>query len=120
MDTISRYRKKLIEPYGPSGKSTDVINSAKELAVAVLRNPNLILKHKRKVLSEVQWLISGVNGKYSTLSHQTRRRSRNFLSRVDREDSARARHSPEGNHCEAPSQSGQSRQHSRSSRGFAS
>jgi hypothetical protein len=66
MDTITKHRKKLIKPYEPSRNSAEVISSAKELAVAVLRHPTLIAKHKRKILPEVQWLISEVDGKYST------------------------------------------------------
>jgi hypothetical protein len=66
MDTVIKHRKKLLRTYKSSKSSVDVINSAKELAVAVLHNPKLIPKHKRKILSEVQWLISEVDGKYST------------------------------------------------------
>jgi len=66
LDTIAKHRKKLLMQYISSKAAADTINSAKELAVSVLHNPNLLLKHKRKILSEVQWLISEVDGKYTT------------------------------------------------------
>jgi hypothetical protein len=66
LDTIGKHRNKLVAPYSSSKSSADVVNSAKELAVAVLYHQKLILKHRRKILSEVQWLISEVDGKYST------------------------------------------------------
>lgn len=66
MDTIARHAKRLIQCYSLSASSIEVIDSAKELARIVLHNPSLLPKHKRKILSEVQWLISEVDGKYRT------------------------------------------------------
>lgn len=66
MDTISKHAKKLTDRYRPSKNSVAVIASAKELARLVLASDVLLKEHKRKMLSEIQWLISEVDGKYAT------------------------------------------------------
>jgi hypothetical protein len=65
-DTIAVHASKLRAPYRPSPKAPQVIASAKHLAKLVLSSSELIEPHKRKILSEVQWLISEADGKYAT------------------------------------------------------
>lgn len=66
MDTIQKHAPRLVQRYVRSANAEEVINSAIELAKLVLESPNLIKRHKKKILSDVQWLISEVDGKYTT------------------------------------------------------
>jgi hypothetical protein len=66
METIAKHAKRLGQRYSRSANSREVITSAKQLAQIVLRSSALLPRHKKKSLSEVQWLISLVDGKYTT------------------------------------------------------
>ncbi|MFG6467663.1 hypothetical protein [Roseateles sp. BYS87W] len=66
METIAKHRKKLLEPYTQSSAAADIVASAKHLAHLVLASDRLLHRHKKKMLSEVLWLISEADGKYST------------------------------------------------------
>ncbi len=66
MDTVSKHRKKLLTPYKRSTKADEAIASAKRLALLILSHDELLYKHRKKMLSEVLWLISEADGKYST------------------------------------------------------
>ena len=65
-DTIDKHRDKLVAPYKPAAKSASVLESAKKLARLILESEELLLKHRKKMLKEVLWLISEVDGKYTT------------------------------------------------------
>jgi len=66
MVTIADHYKKLRAPYRRSSKSTEVILSAKNLTKLILTSDDVILRHKKKILSEVLWFLSEADGKYST------------------------------------------------------
>ena len=66
MDTIAKHKKKLRARYKRSAIASEVISSAKHLARLVLMSDELLHRHKKKILSEVLWLISEADGKYST------------------------------------------------------
>jgi hypothetical protein len=66
MDTIARHARKLVKDYLPSPRAIAIVKSAKLLAKMVLKNEEMLPAHRRKVLSSVQWMISKVDGKYST------------------------------------------------------
>ena len=66
METISKHHRKLVAQYQQSAASADIVASAKHLACLVLASKELLTKHRKKMLSEVLWLISEADGKYST------------------------------------------------------
>ena len=66
MDTIAKHKKKLLQPYKRRDGADEIIASATHLAQLVLPSEHLLRRHKKKILSEVLWLVSEVDGKYST------------------------------------------------------
>lgn len=66
MDTIAKHRKRLLQPYKREGAADEIIASATHLAQLVLSSEHILRRHKKKILSEVLWLVSEVDGKYST------------------------------------------------------
>jgi hypothetical protein len=66
MVTVADYYKKLAAPYRRASRTTEVTRSAKNLAKLVLGSDDIILPHKKRVLSEVLWFLSEADGKYST------------------------------------------------------
>lgn len=63
--TVAKHARNLIRRYEPAKDAEEVVASAKTLAKVVLRS-RLLDKHKKHILSVVQWLISEVDGKYTT------------------------------------------------------
>lgn len=63
---VARHATNIVRQYAPSKNTRDVVASAKTLARLVLKSRSLLPNHKRKILSEVQWLISEADGKYTT------------------------------------------------------
>ena len=57
--------KKLQQPFTASPKANDKIHSAIKIAKAIV-GIDILEQHKKKILTEVQWLISEANGKYTT------------------------------------------------------
>lgn len=74
MDNIAKHAKNLKKPFLRSPKSNEIIISAKELANLVLQNATLLEKHRKSILSQVQWFISEADGK-----HKTRYRSKRVV-----------------------------------------
>lgn len=66
MVTVANHYKKLAAPYRRASRSTEVISSAKNLAKLILGSDDIILPHKKRILSEVLWFLSEADGKYST------------------------------------------------------
>lgn len=66
MDTISKHHKRLTKPYVQSPGSAEIVRSAKNLARLILASDLIIDRHKKKILSDVLWLISEADGKYTT------------------------------------------------------
>ena len=66
MDIIAKHARKLIQPYVQSEKSDAIVASAKRLAKLVLAETDLLEKHRKLLLSRLQWLISEADGKYRT------------------------------------------------------
>jgi hypothetical protein len=66
MVTVADHYKKLAAPYRRASRSTEVISSAKNLAKLILGSDEIILPHKKRILSEVLWFLSEADGKYST------------------------------------------------------
>jgi hypothetical protein len=66
MDTIARHHNTLIAQYVVSPAAAEIIASAKHLAELVVASDKLLNRHRKKILSEILWLISEANGKYST------------------------------------------------------
>lgn len=56
---------KLASPYRRALRAVEVIKSAKNLAKLILSNEDLILPHKKRILSEVLCFLSEVDGKYA-------------------------------------------------------
>lgn len=65
MDTIAQHHKKLASQFVRRGDSAAIVASAKKLAVLVLKNEELHMRHRKKMLKEVMWWISEADGKYS-------------------------------------------------------
>jgi hypothetical protein len=63
---VARHARNIVRQYVPSRDTREIIASAKKLARVVLKSRSLLTKHKRKILSEVQWFISEADGKYTT------------------------------------------------------
>ena len=57
--------KNIKEPFTADVKVKDKINSAINIALSVVEL-DILEQHKKKILTEVQWLISEANGKYKT------------------------------------------------------
>lgn len=66
MVTIANHHKKLIGPYYRESKAVEVIKSAKNLAKLIIMSDDLILQHKKKILSEILWFLTEADGKYGT------------------------------------------------------
>lgn len=66
MVTIAHHYKKLASPYRRASRAVEVIKSAKNLARLILSSDELILPHKKRILSEVLWFLSEADGKYGT------------------------------------------------------
>jgi hypothetical protein len=66
VDTIKKHRKKLVAPYNRAAKAGEIIASAKRLAHLIVASDEILERHRKKMLSEVLWLISEADGKYST------------------------------------------------------
>jgi hypothetical protein len=66
MVTVADYYKKLAAPYRRASRTTEVTTSAKNLARLILGSDDIILPHKKRILSEVLWFLSEADGKYST------------------------------------------------------
>lgn len=66
METIAKHRKKLLAKYERSATAAEIVASAKHLARIVLASDQLLRRHRKKMLSEVLWLISEADGKYTT------------------------------------------------------
>ena len=65
MGTIAKHSKKLRTQYCRSAAVEGIVASAKHLARLVLASDELLPKHRKKMLSEVLWIISEADGKYS-------------------------------------------------------
>ena len=66
METIARHRTRLLLPYRRSATADALVASAKHLARIVLASDELHERHRKKMLSDVLWLISEADGKYTT------------------------------------------------------
>lgn len=66
MDTIEKHARTLTRQFAQHPAARDIVASAKALAHLVLSSDQLMKRHKKKMLSEVLWLISAADGKHST------------------------------------------------------
>ena len=66
METIAKHNKKLVAQYKRSAEASDIVASAKHLAHLIVASEQLLHRHRKKILSEVLWLISEADGKYTT------------------------------------------------------
>ena len=66
MDTIAKHSKRLTETFSKRDNAEEIIASAKKLAVLVLQNEELHLRHRRAMIKNILWWISEAHGKYTT------------------------------------------------------
>jgi hypothetical protein len=67
METIAKHKTKLLSTYKQSLDSARTVASAKYLAMLVLTADDVLIeKHRKKILTEVLWMLSEANGKYDT------------------------------------------------------
>ena len=74
VDDIRTHRRKLIAPYAANVNAGETVRSAKNLARLILAGTDISDSHKKRILSEVLWMISNADGK-----HKTRFRSREVV-----------------------------------------